>query len=108
MKLLTLEIIRKLPKLYATEDTPLHEKVFTCKFFTPWSSWTWYVTEGDRQEDGDWLFFGYVEGLEGEWGYFALSELESIDGPFSLKVERDLHFMNVPAAKVLKLEVQTA
>jgi hypothetical protein len=101
MKLLTLEIIRKLPKLYATEDTPLHEKVFTCKFFTPWSSWTWYVTEGDQQEDGDWLFFGYVEGLEGEWGYFLLSELESLRGFGGLRVERDRYFENVQAEKVL-------
>ena len=45
------------------------------KFFLPGTGWTWYVTEGSQQE-GDFLFFGFVVGLESEFGYFLLSELE--------------------------------
>jgi hypothetical protein len=53
------------------------------------------VVEGNEQEDGDWLFFGLVDGMEREWGYFVLSELQSIKGPFGLTIERDLHYNGV-------------
>ena len=41
------------------------------------------------------LLFGYVIGLEEEWGYF-LSEIAGIRGPLGLAVERDLWFEPVP------------
>jgi hypothetical protein len=91
MMLLTKEIRAKLPKLGATEKTPTDEKSIIVKFFTPWSNWTWWAVEGEEQE-GEFLFFGLVQGFETEWGYFALSELESAKGPMGLKIERDLHF----------------
>lgn len=47
-------------------------------FQFPLSGWTWFVTEADSYED-DICFFGYVVGLEREWGYFCLSQLESVD-----------------------------
>ena len=62
------------------------------KFFTPWSNWSWYVTEGEKESNGDWLFFGFVEGMEREWGSFRLSELTSVTGPMGLKIERDRWF----------------
>lgn len=89
MKLLTEELKAKLPKLYSQDKNPNPEIV--CKFFTPWSNWTWYVIEGEEQ-DGDWKFFGLVDGMERELGYFRLSELQSLKGPFGLKIERDLYF----------------
>jgi len=89
MKLLTAELRRKLPPLYAQEGDP--DPIVHCKFFTPDSSWTWFATEG-APEDGDFRFFGYVIGLEEEWGYFVLSELESARGPLGLPIERDLYF----------------
>jgi hypothetical protein len=49
------------------------------KFFTPDSDWTWFVTEGQPQDD-DFIFFGFVCGFEEEWGYFMLSELAGIGG----------------------------
>jgi hypothetical protein len=92
MKLITKEILRKLPALNATEHIPEGDKVAVVKFFTPWSNWTWYGVEGHVQEDGEIMFFGRVEGHETELGYFSLRELESIRGPFGLKIERDMHF----------------
>lgn len=86
MKLLTQEIRKRLPKLYATEKLPIQEKVIVAKFFTPDSSWTWYAVEFDGED----TFFGLVEGFESEWGYFSLSELESVTGPLGLHVERDI------------------
>ena len=57
------------------------------------SSATWLVTEGEKLEDGDWEFFGYVTlGYEWEWGYFRLSEISALRfPPFGLGVERDLY-----------------
>lgn len=88
MKLLTKELRAKLPKLYATENVPLEEKVAIVKFFTPDSSWTWFATEFDTED----LFFGLVYGFEKEWGYFSLKELQSVRGKLGLQVERDKWF----------------
>jgi len=88
MELLTKEIREKIPKLYATENIPLEDKVAVVKYFTPWTSWTWYGVEFDGED----RFFGLVDGLEREWGYFSLSELKSVSGPLGLKIERDLYF----------------
>lgn len=88
MKLLTEEIKRQLPSLYSTEDVDVEDKIAICKFFTPGSNWTWYAVEYDGED----LFFGYVIGFVGEWGYFSLSELESVRGALGLPIERDLYF----------------
>ena len=94
MKLLTEEMKKQLPPLYATEkekDPTVH-----VKFFTPWSNWTWFATEFD----GDDLFFGLVEGFCAEWGYFSLKELEAAEGPCGLRIERDLYFDPAPISQV--------
>jgi hypothetical protein len=88
MKLLTKEIERRLPSLYS-QDGLGDDAVAHVKFFDPCGSWTWYATEYDPKEK---LFFGLVDGLEKELGYFSLPELESIVRPFGLKIERDIHF----------------
>ena len=89
MKLLTAEIIERLPKLYSQEN--IDNPKIIVKFFDPLSSWTWYVTEGEEQEERDWLFFGLVEGHEKELGYFTLKQLEEIRVA-GLGIERDRHF----------------
>jgi hypothetical protein len=95
MKLMTKEIEKKLPKLYSTEEVPLQEKKVIVKYFTPDGSWTWYVVEGEKKDNGDFLFFGLVDGLEKEWGYFTLKELEGVRGKLGLPIERDLHFEGI-------------
>ncbi len=85
MELLTKELRKKFPKLGATENTPLEEKVVVAKFFNPAGSWTWYAVEFDGKDE----FFGLVDGFELEWGSFSLSELKSVRGPFGLGIERD-------------------
>lgn len=59
------------------------------KYFNPCGRGTWLITEGEKQENGDWLLFGYCHIFEWEWGYVMLSELESINLPFGLKIERE-------------------
>ena len=87
MKLLTDELIKNLPPLYSTEN--IKDPLIQCKFFTPDSSWSWYVLEFDKTNE---IFFGYVCGLERELGYFSLEELESVTGQLGLHVERDTSF----------------
>jgi hypothetical protein len=87
MKLLTKEIRRKLPPLYS-QDGKGGKAMAHVKFFTPDSSWTWYATEFDGQD----TFFGLVDGLDKELGYFSLAELEQVKGPMGLPIERDLHW----------------
>lgn len=88
MELLPEELKNQLPKLYSQEETD-DPKVFI-KYFFPAGNWTWFVTEGELKGD-DFTFFGYVIGLEKEWGYFTLNQLEEIN-IHGLTVERDLYF----------------
>ncbi len=112
MELLPAELRQQLPSLYAQEHT--RDPIVYAKFFTPSSSWTWYVTEGSAQYDpedpaggeGDFLFFGFVIGFEKEWGYFSLNEMESARGPFGLSIERDLYFTPGRLSEVLERDGQ--
>lgn len=89
MQLLNEELRAALPPLYGQEGN--RNPIVYAKFFTPDSNWTWFATEGGSEGD-DFTFFGYVIGFEEEWGYFALSEMESARGPLGLAIERDLYF----------------
>lgn len=91
MKLLTKEILSKLPPLYATEKKEAKDVKVITKFFFPVGAATWYVTEYDPSEK---LFFGFVnlgDDEMAELGYFSLEELEGIRHPKfpTLRVERD-------------------
>jgi hypothetical protein len=88
MELLPVELRDQLPRLYAQEGAEDH--LVYVKYFFPLANWTWFVTEGEPRGD-DYLFFGYVIGLEKEWGYFTLKQLEEIEIG-GLRVERDLYF----------------
>ncbi len=111
-KLLTKELLKKLPPLYATEKVPAHEKVAVVKFFGGGRG-TWYGVEFDGED----RFFGYVVSPLGEdcdeWGYFSLSELESVRFPVRMLVggdarvvahnpiERDLYWKPGPIPEVV-------
>jgi hypothetical protein len=99
MKLLTKTLEDRFKKIGRQEDKGLNA-VVVAKFFTPWTGWTWYATEydSDYQE-----FFGLVDGLEAEMGYFALSDLESVTGPGGLRIERDLGWTEKSMGDVMEL-----
>ena len=92
MQLLTKELIKKLPAMRETEGQG-EEAVAQVKFFTPDSNWTWYGVEYDAEQR---LFYGLVDGFDRELGYFSLDELESVRGPFGLKIGRDRFFDPTP------------
>lgn len=99
MKLMTKAIEKKIPALYSTDG---QDSLCPLKFFGG-SSWSWFVKEGEKQADGDWLFFGKVVSSlcpEGELGYFTLSELKSVKfKPFNLGIERDMWWTPIPISQ---------
>jgi hypothetical protein len=98
MKLITKAIRAKLPKLYATEHDS--DPVVHLKLFTPWTSWTWFITELDDDED---IAFGYAHNgaapNSAELGYTSLEELRDVTGPGGLRIERDLHWVPRPLSE---------
>ena len=75
--LMTDEMLKRVPELYAQEDVDLADKQVHAAYIIPFrSNWTWYMTEYDR-ESGD--AFGLVLGIEPEWGYFNIHELEELN-----------------------------
>lgn len=90
--LLPAELAPSLPPLYSQEEKG-EEAIAVLKFFTPWTSWTWYASEYDPEER---IFFGVVVGQEREFGYFSKDELEAIRGPGGLRIERDLYWTPKP------------
>ena len=82
----------KANKLYSKDGQGKKAEVVV-KYFNPSGSGTWLITEGEEQDDGDWLLFGMCHIFEWEWGYVQLSELQSAKAPpFGLGIERDLYF----------------
>ncbi len=80
------------------------------KFFTPDSFWTWYAVSASQDEkSGDVQFFGYVDGMYPELGYFWLSELESLRGPAGFPIEGDLYWTPRSLADIMhEIEVRGA
>ena len=57
------------------------------KGWESFSGWYWFATEDAGKQDSvldgrtledDQIWFGYVQGLEEEWGYFSQGELETL------------------------------
>ena len=89
MQLITKELEKIIPKLYATEDIKLENKTVYAKLFTPDANWAWWVLEINIEER---IMFCYVQGMSDELGNVSLDELEEVKGPLGLKIERDLYF----------------
>lgn len=73
-KLLTSAIktaARKFP--LGSQDGKRGEALVLARFFTPASSYTWYMLEYDEENDEA---FGYIVGPEPEYGYFSVKELQ--------------------------------
>lgn len=64
------------------------------KYFNPVGVGTWFITEGNKLDNDDYEMFGYCHLGDDEYaelGYVMLSELEKLNLPFGLKIERDLY-----------------
>ena len=99
MKLLTQELVDRFQQIGRQEDKS--DPIIIAKFFNPTGAGTWYATE---YNPSDKTFFGYVSifgDWNDEWGYFSLTELESLKGPYGLGIERDIYFTETPSSKVI-------
>lgn len=99
MKLLTQELVDRFQQIGRQEDKS--DPIIIAKFFNPTGAGTWYATE---YNPSDKTFYGYVSifgDWNDEWGYFSLTELESLKGPYGLGIERDIYFQETPSSKVI-------
>ena len=88
MKLITPELEQRFKEV--GDQSEGVNPLVIAKFFDPVGSATWYATEYDKETD---ICYGYVTGLAyDEWGSFSIRELESVQRPFGLTIERDIHF----------------
>jgi len=96
MQLITNEIEKRLPPLYATENDK--DPTVQLKLFTPDAQCTWLITEYDPAQD---LAFGFatLNGLDGELGYISIAEIRTVRGRFGLPVERDKGFSPKPLSE---------
>lgn len=101
-KMLTKQILFKIPPTGSNSNNK--DPIIYLKLFCPWGSATWYIAELDSDQD---YAFGYVTGLfEDEWGYVSLKELQAIQGPYGLYIERDKWFTPTRFSE-LKLKEKT-
>jgi len=92
MKLLTKELEKRLAaRPHRSQDGKGKDAEVIVKFFNPMGAGTWLITEGEKQDGGDWLLYGYCHIFEWEWGTVMLSELQSLRLPFGLGIERDMY-----------------
>jgi hypothetical protein len=78
-------ILKRIPRIYATENTRTENKMVWIHYFS--AAGDWYVTEYDPNTGEA---FGYAR-LGAEWGYIDLNELEQVNAFHGLViVERDM------------------
>ena len=95
MKLLTQELEEKFKKFpLRSQEEKLGNAELIAKFFNPTGVGTWYITEGQILENGDVEMFGYChlgDDEMAEFGSVMLSELENLQLPMGMTIERDLY-----------------
>ena len=99
MKLLTAELLDKLPPFGTTERDKNAKAIV--KFFNPCGAGTWWAFEFNHEER---VFFGVAEIHEREMGYFSLDELKDYVGPAGLGIERDLYYEPQTMAEIMGWE----
>jgi hypothetical protein len=96
------ELLR-LPRLYATENVPVRDKIIYEHFAFPLSGCSWYVAEYDPR---GMLFFGYAilgdDFWNAEWGYIDYEELRDLR-VHGLQVERDLDWTPRKASDIERI-----
>ena len=95
--------LAKIPRLYATEEVELKEKLIHLHFFI--GSCDWYIAEYDQED----LFFGYAilnnDYEMAEWGYVSFRELREIKvhGCFEIDCETEESWRVRKASEIEKI-----
>ena len=97
MKLLTKEIKEQATKQY--DDGSDMEQMVVAKYFNPIGNGTWYLMNLADDEDYAW---GIVDMFAIEMGSFSMRELQSIQLPLNMGIERDKYFEPIKASELWK------
>jgi len=93
MKLITKEILKKLPLLKDLEDPVDFETIVPLKLFSPVGQATWFIMaiDGDSKElNENTILYGLCFLSTPEFGRVSLQELKAVQLPMGLKIERDM------------------
>ena len=97
----TSDQLASVPKLYATEKTPLEDKLIYIHFFI--GGCDWYIAEFDGED----LFWGFAilnqDYGNAEWGYISFDELKAIKVQGLFEIDHDLNWRVRPAREVEKI-----
>lgn len=95
MKLMTKELEEEFKKYpIGSQDGLGGQAKVIVKYFNPMGAATWFITEADKKENGDFEMYGFCnlgDSDMAEFGYVMLSELQNIKLPFGMTIERDLY-----------------
>jgi hypothetical protein len=95
-KLMTAELEKALPGLYATDGQG--EDALVVAHYFSLTGWHWYALEYDPNTR---TFFGWVKGIADEYGYFNLDEMEGVTLAGGVPaIERDLYWTPVTLGEV--------
>jgi hypothetical protein len=83
--------IMQVPTDNINEDGETIDPLLRVRLFDPTSRWTWLIQDWDGSD----ICFGYVPGIEVEWGSFSLRELSAIPGPLGIGIEIDTYYSPV-------------
>lgn len=104
MKLVT----RKIANLFRTHPLGSQRRKkenaeVLAKYFDPYGTGTWLITEARQLSDGDWLMYGYFKTFSGwHWDYIQLSDLNRMNDYYYYQVERDLYIPESSTVSELK------
>ena len=98
-QLMTEKLADTIPAIGATDNARDYDDVLArAKLFSPYSNWTWFITEMDRKTG---QCFGLVEGFETELGYFDLTDLAETTVLGGVPaVERDLYWQPMTLGEI--------
>jgi len=97
MKLLTKKITEQAKGQYDKNSDM--EQMVVAKFFNPIGNGTWYLMNMADDEDYAW---GIVDLFAIEMGSFSIKELQSVQLPLGMGIERDRYFEPMPASELWK------
>ena len=97
MKLLTKKITEQAKEQYDKGSDM--EQMVVAKYFNPIGNGTWYLMNLADDEDYAW---GIVDLFAVEMGSFSMRELQGIQLPLNMGIERDKYFEPMPANELWK------
>ena len=97
MKLLTKKITEQAKEQYDKGSDM--EQMVVAKYFNPIGNGTWYLMNLADDEDYAW---GIVDMFAIEMGSFSMRELQSIQLPLNMGIERDKYFEPIKADELWK------